>query len=161
MPDLYTKTLKGEQFLCLDKVIKRKTRVLLFASEPQLKMLFESTIILMDGTFSATPTIFDQVYCIHAIKFGQCEYNEVVSKNVLMFLHALAFPCVFGLLPDRKKPTYRFIFRELKSIANSMNLDFNPQTIMSDFEPALAEAISAEVGVAERSLVQKLYLASI
>jgi hypothetical protein len=28
-----------------------------------------------------------------------------------------------------------------------MNMDFNPTTIMSDFEPALAEAINSEVRV--------------
>lgn len=59
----------------------------------------------------------------------------------------LAFPCVFGLLPDRKKSTYKFLFRELKSIAQSMNIDFTPATIMSDFESGLADAISNEVSV--------------
>ncbi|CAF1475020.1 unnamed protein product [Rotaria sordida] len=71
IPDVYPKTLKGEPFLCVDKLIKRKTRLLLFASREQLKLLFESRIILMDGTFSASPLIFEQVYCLHAIKYQQ------------------------------------------------------------------------------------------
>ncbi|CAF3182427.1 unnamed protein product [Rotaria sp. Silwood2] len=52
IPDAYTKTLKGEPFLCVDKLIKRKTHLLLFASREQLKLLFETQIILMDGTFT-------------------------------------------------------------------------------------------------------------
>ena len=42
-----------------------------------------------------------------------------------------------------------------------MSMDFNPQTIMSDFEPALAEAISGEVGAFECLFKEKSYLASI
>ncbi|CAF3350190.1 unnamed protein product [Rotaria sp. Silwood2] len=79
IPDTYTKTLKGDPFLCVDKFIKRKTRLLLFASREQLKLLFESQIILMDGTFSASPLIFEQVYCLHAIKYQQCKHDFILS----------------------------------------------------------------------------------
>ncbi|CAF0973217.1 unnamed protein product [Rotaria sordida] len=129
IPDACTKTLKGEQFLCVDKFIKRKTRLLLFASHEQLKLLFESQIILMDGTFSASPLIFEQVYCLHAIKYQQ------------------SFVCVFGLLPDKKKSTYKYLFRELQNIATEMNMKFSPVTIMSDFEPALTEVLRNDVNV--------------
>ena len=46
----------------------------------------------------------------------------------------IAFPCVFGLLPNRQKSTYRFMFNELKLIALQMQLNSAPKTIMSDFE---------------------------
>ena len=72
IPEFYSKTLKGLRFLCIDETIKRKTRMLVFSSDEQLKLLFSSSTILMDGTFSSSPSIFDQVYCIHAIKFEQC-----------------------------------------------------------------------------------------
>jgi hypothetical protein len=88
IPDLYTKTLKDERFLCVDKVIRRKTRMLLFASNEQLKMLFESTMIFMDGTFAASPPIFDQVYIIHGIKHEQC-------KSMLTFLNLMIFLIVY------------------------------------------------------------------
>ncbi|CAF4412436.1 unnamed protein product, partial [Rotaria magnacalcarata] len=107
IPEVYSKTLKNEPFLCIDKFIRRKTRVLVFASREQLTLLFESSIIFMDGTFSASPSIFDQVYSLHGIKYQQC------------------FACAFGLLPDRKKPTYKFLFQELKNLAAEMNLCFN------------------------------------
>lgn len=81
IPDGFTKTLKGELFLCVDKFIKRKTRILLFASREQLKLLFESSIILMDGTFSASPSVFQQVYCLHAIKYNQCKFKFYFIKE--------------------------------------------------------------------------------
>ncbi|CAF5134618.1 unnamed protein product, partial [Rotaria magnacalcarata] len=120
IPEVYSKTLKNEPFLCIDKFIRRKTRLLVFTSREQLTLLFESSIIFMDGTFSASSSIFDQVYSLHGIKYQQC------------------FACAFGLLSDRKKPTYKFLFQELKNLAAEMNLCFNPITIMSDFETGLA-----------------------
>lgn len=145
IPDGYTKTLKGEPFLCVDKFIKRKTRILLFASREQLKLLFESSIIFMDGTFSATPSIFEQVYCLHAIKHQQCKCNCILLKKKLLVSLFIGFVCVFGLLPDKKKSTYRFLFHELRTIATEMNMNFNPVTIMTDFEPALVEVLASEV----------------
>ena len=50
-------------------MITRRQRILLFASYEQLKMFFNSEIVLMDGTFSSYQAMFDQVYTIHSIKF--------------------------------------------------------------------------------------------
>ncbi|CAF3783300.1 unnamed protein product [Rotaria socialis] len=60
-------------------MITRRQRILLFASREQLKMLLGADTILMDGTFSTCPSMFDQVYTIHAVKYDQ------------------SFPCVFGV----------------------------------------------------------------
>ncbi|CAF1683618.1 unnamed protein product [Rotaria magnacalcarata] len=57
---------------------------------------------------------------------------------------ATGFPCVFGLLPDRKKSTYQQLFQELKDVAVSMNRIWKPDPIISDFETSLIPAISAE-----------------
>ncbi|CAF2114078.1 unnamed protein product [Rotaria magnacalcarata] len=80
IPEVYSKTLKNEPFLCIDKFIRRKTRVLVFASREQLTLLFESSIIFMDGTFSASPSIFDQVYSLHGIKYQQCFHNRLNAR---------------------------------------------------------------------------------
>ncbi|CAF3073065.1 unnamed protein product [Rotaria sp. Silwood2] len=126
IPETFTKTLRNDDFLIVDKMITRRQRIILFASNNQLKLLFNSDKILMDGTFSTCPKMFDQVYTIHAIKYEQ------------------SFPCVFGLLPNRLKGTYHFMFQELKSTATQMQLNFTPKSIMTDFEPALIGVIAAE-----------------
>ncbi|CAF4680546.1 unnamed protein product, partial [Rotaria socialis] len=133
IPDPFARTLRDNSFLIIDKLIARRQRMILFASDEQLKMLFSAETILMDGMFSSCPKIFDQVYTIHSIKYEQ------------------SFPCVFGLLPNRLKLTYQFLFHELKSIAIQMKLDFAPKIVMSDFEPALMGVVKTEFSAATHS----------
>ena len=54
--------MRKDDFLIVDKMITRRQRILLFSSNEQLKMLFRAEAILMDGTFSTCPNMFDQVY---------------------------------------------------------------------------------------------------
>ncbi|CAF3034371.1 unnamed protein product, partial [Rotaria sp. Silwood2] len=126
IPDSYQITSKGEKFLFCDTLISRRKRMLLFSSPKQLEVLFDSSSILMDGTFSATPPFFDQLFTLHALKFECC------------------FPCIFCLLPDRKKSTYQQLFQVLKDMAASMNRIFKPERIISDFESSLVSIIPAE-----------------
>ncbi|CAF4891392.1 unnamed protein product, partial [Rotaria sp. Silwood1] len=133
IPEPFAKTLRNNDFLIVDKMITRRQHIILFASNDQLKLLFNSDKILMDGTFSTCPKMFDQVYTIHAIKYDQ------------------SFPCVFGLLPNRFKSTYHFMFQELKSTATQMQLNFTPKSIMTDFEPGLISVIAAEFSGATHS----------
>jgi hypothetical protein len=100
---------------------KRKTR-----------MLFQSPTILMDGTLVASSPIFEQVYIVHAIKFEQC-------KNKFFYVW-------LGFLPD-KKSTYKFLVRELQSLAGDLKMNWNPVTSMSDFQGSLVKVISSEVSV--------------
>ena len=65
--------MRNEKFLIVDKMITRRQRIIIFASNDQLKVLFNAEEILMDGTFSTCPKMFDQVYTIHAIKHEQCK----------------------------------------------------------------------------------------
>ena len=72
IPEFYEQTLSSKRFLLMDVYPKRgKERILVFSSEEQLELLFESNIVFMDGTFDITPPHFKQVYIIHGHKFGQ------------------------------------------------------------------------------------------
>ncbi|CAF4145951.1 unnamed protein product, partial [Adineta steineri] len=126
IPPAYQTTASGETFLICDKMISRKKRMLVFSSPKQLQLLFEGSMVFLDGTFLATPPCFDQIFTIHCLKFES------------------AFPCVFAVLPDRKKSTYQELFKELKSIAISMGQIWQPEQIMSDFETSLMPAVSTE-----------------
>ncbi|CAF1280202.1 unnamed protein product [Didymodactylos carnosus] len=57
---------------------------------------------------------------------------------------ASGLPCVFGILPDRKKNTYQQSFQELKTVAASMGRIWKSEQIMMDFESGLIPAISAK-----------------
>ncbi|CAF4999077.1 unnamed protein product, partial [Rotaria socialis] len=83
---LYTRTIENEEFLCVDKFIKRKTRILLFASNEHLKMLFQNSIVLMDGIFSTCPKIFDQVFTMNSIKYEQCKTYLMNKRNIYVHI---------------------------------------------------------------------------
>jgi hypothetical protein len=72
IPELYQQTLSAKRFLLIDVCLKcSKNRILVFASDQQLQMLFESDTVFMNSTFDITLGQFKQVYLIHAHKFDQ------------------------------------------------------------------------------------------
>ena len=88
--------------------------MLMFCTREQLELLFDSPVVMMDGTFSAIPPFFDQTYSMHVVKFDTSKkYNLFHTSN---FYFILGFPCVFTILPNRKKYTYSDMFKELKSL---------------------------------------------
>ncbi len=145
IPESYQLTSNGEKFLLCDTLVSRRKRILVFGSPKQLQLLFDSSIIFMDGTFSATPPFFDQVFSIHTVKFESGMTNLIDSIIIRFFFVGL--PCVFCLLPDRRKSTYQELFKELKNAATSMGRLFQPERIISDFETGLIPAVSSEVKV--------------
>jgi hypothetical protein len=149
IPESYQLTSSGEKFLLCDTLVSRRKRMLVFRSPKQLQLLFDTAIIFMDGTFSATPPFFDQVFSIHALKIesGATNLNDLI---IIRFLF-VGLPCVFCLLPDRKKSTYQELFKELKNAATSIGHIFQPERIISDFETGLIPAVSAEVKVIKNS----------
>jgi hypothetical protein len=120
--------------------------MLIFASPTQLELLFNATTIFMDGTFLATPPFFDQVYTIHAAKFdSSMTHTHHHDRPIQSISFLSALPCVFGLLPDRKKSTYHVFFEELKGLAVSMGRLWKPERIITDFEASLIPLIATEV----------------
>ncbi|MCP3664483.1 MAG: transposase [Gammaproteobacteria bacterium] len=85
-----------------------------------LELLATSEEWFMDGTFSACPSQFYQLYTIHSLKGG---FN---------------FPCVFALLQNKTQETYERLFQGLLS----KNPNLQPRTCMMDFEKAVSGAVS-------------------
>ena len=48
-------------------------RILIWSTERQLKLLFESDQLHMDGTFCTAPPHFEQVLIIQTIRHGTCK----------------------------------------------------------------------------------------
>ncbi|CAF0873328.1 unnamed protein product [Didymodactylos carnosus] len=69
------------------------------------------------------------------------------TKRLLLF----GYPCVIGLLCDRKARTYTQLFCELKHHATRLKTIFNPNTITSDFEKALIKAVAGEFPQAQHA----------
>ena len=74
----------------------------------------------MDGTFNVAPTLFTQVYSIHADYMNH------------------SHPLVFGILTNKRRATYTAFLTEVRNLANNM---LRPETIITDFEMAAIQAI--------------------
>ncbi|CAF1563097.1 unnamed protein product [Didymodactylos carnosus] len=137
IPLQYTRDYHNNQRLLLhdsddplfrnSQAVQPRGRVLVWSSDTQLELLFDSDRVFMDGTFSTCPPHFDQVYIIHGI------------------VHDTCLPVVYALLPDRFASTYVYLINVLFAEAARLNKKFEPSLIMSDFEPALAKAVTLEV----------------
>lgn len=95
IPDGYSKTKDGVLFLFSDELVRKK-RVILFASDEQLRTLFAATHIMIDATFSACVPQFDQVFSIHCIKYGY----SMSSQHCLLNSH---MPIIFPRLSMRHR----------------------------------------------------------
>ncbi|CAF4668553.1 unnamed protein product, partial [Rotaria socialis] len=136
IPESYQQTLSNERFLLVDLFMTRgKDRILVFSSDQQLELLFESETIFMDGTFHTTPPNFKQVYLIHAQKFGQ----------------GTCLPVAFCLLPNKSGKTYTELVEQLKEKANTMRKQFKPKRIITDYEPTLLPVVGQEFPTAVHS----------
>ncbi|CAF1377342.1 unnamed protein product [Rotaria magnacalcarata] len=126
IPDEFKITMNKERFLFMDESRVRRERLLIFASDAQLDLLFNSSTIYMDGTFKKTPSGFAQIYIIHIVHFD------------------IRVPCMFGLLANKKASTYKQVFIELKNTAIKRKTTFSPSVIMTGFESGSISAVKAE-----------------
>lgn len=109
----YLLTQKGEDFLLVDHGVGNE-RILIFSTKRNLHFLLECDHWFADGTFKTAPTLFQQVYTIHGLKYGE------------------VLPAVYTLLPDKKKTTYLRMLTHLKDLEPRLN----PKSVLTDFESA-------------------------
>ena len=99
----------------------------MFATDSNLRQLAATRTIFMDGTFKSTPRLFTQLFTIHG------QYREHI---VLL---------VYYLLPDKKRETYYNILDIIKRKLAEMELVFDPDYVISDFETAQTGAVSTQL----------------
>ena len=80
----WTRTHKGEQFLLIENG-NENDRMVIFTTSDNLRYLSNADIIYMDGTFQTCPSLFYQIFTLHAFKNGK------------------QFPFVYCLLPGKSR----------------------------------------------------------
>jgi hypothetical protein len=115
-------------FLLFDSITTHLTQERIFGTRENLHFLKLSDIWLVDGTFKCSPTLFYQIFVIHAYRT-----NSI-------------FPLVYCLTPNRTTETYSRIIAALKDLEPSLT----PKIIMSDFEIASRNAFHAAFPEAEQ-----------
>ena len=118
--DEWAQTTNGKRFLLAED--GNEKRIVIFATDDNLKHLAEADTVFVDGTFHTCPELFYQIFTVHAFKNGQ------------------QFPLAYCLLPDKARDTYQRTFTLLKEKAEELHLDLSPCVLLSDFELAILRA---------------------
>ena len=150
IPSRYKKSINGKRYLLADRIKlfngDTEQRIIVFATDEQLRLLFTSSHVMMDGTFDTCPPHFHQVYSIHAMKNDQSS-SLVSCQCFSMEFNSIGFVCVVALLSGRSSLIYKELFAILTHHAGRLNLQFRPAKITSDFESALIKTVAISWGI--------------
>ena len=120
IPNDYTITTHGDRFLLHNSRPGDPSRIILFATDDAMEILRSSNHWFGDGTFEVSPSIFFQLYTIHAIHNGRI------------------IPCVFALLPNKTQITYDRLFGQVtQHMQGHIPTDF-----LMDFENAAMNSVA-------------------
>ena len=109
-----------EDFLQSD-VKREDQRHLIFATPDQLKILAETKILFLDGTFKVVKAPFKQLFSFHTF-LGNEEGNNI--KQV---------PLTFVLMSSKKKMDYVVVFQKVKDLVPSLQV----LHLILDFESSI------------------------
>ena len=113
-------TLGGNNFLAYDSG-PGLDRIVMFSTEENKKILSYSTIWMADGTFKVVPSLFVQLYTVHALVGGTYPFRDG---------HLL--PSIYILLPGKSSSYYRKMWHIIQQLCPGSN----PQFLLVDFEKA-------------------------
>ena len=130
IPDEYRKTFSGETFLVSESNIG-DDKILLFTTHSNVKKLKDAHFWIMDGTFKTVPTLFKQLYTIHA-PVGPQERSRIL-------------PLVYVLMTRKNTECYVQVFRDLLDYAAESDINLSPEIIITDFEIGVISAIGSEI----------------
>lgn len=126
IPEEYRKNLQGDRWL-LHYDPDDEEKMVVFATDEDLRYLFRSKYWIMDGTFKSSPAILLQLYTIHVNIKEQW------------------FPTIFVLFQKKTKASYKALFQLLKrKISSILKRILNPKYISLDYEQAAINAVEEE-----------------
>ncbi|XP_068211799.1 uncharacterized protein [Palaemon carinicauda] len=128
VPLVLQKTLNAELFLVKDSTLAGE-RLLMFTTKASVEKLAHASMWIMDGTFKTVPTIFYQLYTIHA---------PVCSDT------SRTYPLVYILMTGKSESLYKRLFEALVDFADENGLCLNPRIIMTDPELSVIKATKSE-----------------
>ena len=105
--------------------------MLILTTDDNLDFLCESVRWCGDGIFKAAPKLWTQLYTIHGQKNGY------------------TVPCVFSLLPNKRKESYNLVFSKIKAWIDVVSQNWQFESYLSDFEKgAFLAAVEVFPGIA-------------
>lgn len=112
-------------------------RIIIYATEKNLRKLFQCHIWFADGTFKCAPSIFYQLFTI----MGSFNYMRNVKQETAVR------PFVFACLENKEERTYKKVLDIVIFEAQQLNIRIQlPRFIISDFELAIINALAEKFG---------------
>ena len=123
LPDIY-RTLDGRNWLIYDNGPEQiESRMLVFASDDGLQLLKTARYWISDGTFKVVPSLFAQLYTIHAPERGKC------------------FPCIYAIMANRTRDSYVELLQNIKRICRERyGEEPAPAYVSTDFKSPAIDA---------------------
>jgi len=118
------KSFNGQTFLLKESTIESH-KIYIFSTKDEISKLVNANYWVMDGTFKTVPSIFLQMYTIHAPVGGN-------NSRIL--------PLVYVLMTSKQQCCYERLFEDLISICDGFGFDVSPKCIITDFEKAAINA---------------------
>ncbi|XP_076064375.1 uncharacterized protein LOC143038704 [Oratosquilla oratoria] len=120
LDDTWSKTASGEPWATSTTLDNQK--ILMFATDQNLRYLSSATTWYGDGTFSIVPSLYYQLYTLHAPVFGKI------------------MPLVYFLLPRKTQVMYTHMFTTLLRTLEDKLLEVNVAKYRCDYEEACIAA---------------------
>ena len=97
-------------------------------------------------------SLMERLVSVHLISI-KCSLSTVFIMAMVRPIFLLlmtdssssAVPCVIALLPGRSANVYKHLFQSLQQEAKQLRLRFQPDVVMTDFEPGLINAVNHQV----------------
>ncbi|CAF0987067.1 unnamed protein product [Brachionus calyciflorus] len=118
IPEELKFTYSGHQFVLIDTGEDDKDRMIILASDENIKYLNSVKMWCIDGTFDISPSLFKQLFTINVLLNG---------RNL---------PLLNAFLVDKLEKTYRRLFYFIKEFVHS-----DPEYIICDFEKGILNAV--------------------
>ena len=122
--DEFTYSLNGDRLL--RRIEGAGDKIMLFATDDNLRHLSTLDTIYVDGTFQVCPSLFTQLFSING------------------FLHGQQFPLVYALLPSKSRNDYNRFFTLLREEMQTLGLRLEPEHVMADFKISLVQSIELQ-----------------
>ena len=139
----WAETSNGNPFLLADS--GEEYKIVIFATNKNLQMLFEAdTIFLWMAHFTHPAIVLSNLY--HTCFQVKPEFVRLIYLMYVIFvLHAYRygqqFPLVYRLFSDKSRNTYIRVFELIKEKAEEQDLNLNPDTVLSDLELSIIQAM--------------------
>ena len=127
-------------------------RVIIFATQENLRSLDKCRTWYVDGTFDTAPSMFFQMFAI---------LGTAVQVSNSGTLQQVALPFVYALLKSKNGTAYSKVFEVVVSKGRELGLAMQPQYVLSDFELAIINSAQNQLNTTVKCcffhLMQTLY----